>query len=118
MRKHSRPRWDRTVPLKLGTLTTVENAHNTALTRSTACIPSRRFTVKSKDRRTDATAFESDQSSEKETDLHLREQDGLRHCLQQARKKFERDEERVEQDDELERAPTNRRKFGGNDTKD
>ena len=29
-RKNSRPRWDRTVPFELGTLKTVENAHNTA----------------------------------------------------------------------------------------
>ena len=33
MRKHSRSRWDRTVSLKFGTLTTVENAHNTADTK-------------------------------------------------------------------------------------
>ena len=33
MRKHSRPRLDRTVPLKLGTLKTVENAQNTADTK-------------------------------------------------------------------------------------
>ena len=33
MRKHSRPLWDRTVPLKLCTLTTIENAHNTADTK-------------------------------------------------------------------------------------
>ena len=29
-RKHSRPRWDRTVPLKLGTPTTIEDVHNAA----------------------------------------------------------------------------------------
>ena len=36
--------------------------------------------------RTDATASKVDQSSENETDLFLREQDGLRRCRQQARK--------------------------------
>ena len=51
--------------------------------------------------RTDATAFKVDQSSEKEADLYLLEQDGLRHCRQQARKvqaNFERDEEHINQD--------------------
>ena len=33
--------------------------------------------------RAEATAIEVDQSSRSETDLHLREQDGLRHCRQQ-----------------------------------
>ena len=51
----------------------------------------------------------------KETELHQREQDGLRHCQQQARK-FQRDliergEEHLEQDDELERAPKTRSKI-------
>ena len=51
--------------------------------------------------------------------MHLCEQDGLRHCIQEAvkfRRDLERDEERVEQDDELERAPTTRRNVGANDT--
>ena len=114
MRKHSRPRWDRTVPLKLGTLTTVEDAHNTAdywiqvVGKITLMSPT-----------TDATTFDIDQSTEKEKELQLREQDGLRHCLRQLRKcrrDLERDEERVEQDDELDRAPTNRRNVEANDT--
>ena len=103
MRKHSRPRWDRPVLLKIGTLVTVEDAHNSA--------EDVRHVV--------ATAFDNDQSSERETDFHLGEQDGLRHCIQQAitfRRDLERDEERVEQDDELERAPTIRRNVGAHDT--
>ena len=47
-------------------------------------------------------------STEQETDLHLREQDELRHCRQQA-KTFRSD---LQQDDELEGALTHRRKFG------
>ena len=43
MREHSRPRWDRTVPLNLGTLKTIEDAHNSADDWSTACIQSRRL---------------------------------------------------------------------------
>ena len=50
MRKHSRPRWDRPVPLKLGTLTTVENAHNTADTKYSVH-PVAKIAVMSKDRR-------------------------------------------------------------------
>ena len=46
----SRPRWDRTVLLKLGTLKTVENAHNTADTKYSV-YPVAKITVKSKDRR-------------------------------------------------------------------
>ena len=38
-----------------------------------------------KNARTDAATFEIDQSSWNETDLHGREQDGLRHCRTQAR---------------------------------
>ena len=36
-RKHSRPRSDRTVPVKIGTLTTIENAHNTADMKDSVC---------------------------------------------------------------------------------
>ena len=50
MRKHSRPRWDRTVPLKLSTLTTVENAHNTADTKYSV-YPVAKIAVMFKDRR-------------------------------------------------------------------
>ena len=74
----------------------------TQLTRSTVCIPQSRRVPRSP--RTDATALDTDQSSERETDLHLREKDGLRHCTQQAikfRRDLERDEERVDQCDEF-----------------
>ena len=49
-RKHSRPRCDRTVPLKLGTLKTVENAHNTADTKYSVSHVAK-IAVMSKDRR-------------------------------------------------------------------
>ena len=52
-----------------------------------------------KDRR---SSIQLDQSTEKETDLYLRDQDGLQHFIQQAIK-FRQD---LEQDDELERQPT------------
>ena len=64
--------------------------------------------------KTDATAFEMFRSSEKETGLYLREQDELIHWSskqEKFRRDLERDEERVEQDEELERAPTTRRKI-------
>ena len=96
---------DQPLPLTFGTLTTIENAHNTADTNEVLRVSSRedRSDVQGQTR----TAFESDQSPEKETEEHLREQDGLRHCIQQAikfRRDLERDEERVEQDDESDRA--------------
>ena len=49
-RKHSRPRCDQTVPLKLGTLTTFENAHNTA-DMMYSVYPVVKIAVMSKDRR-------------------------------------------------------------------
>ena len=82
MRKHSRRRWDQPVPLKLGTLKTVEGVHNIADTKY-GVSPVAKITVRPQKGKgyTDV-----DQSSEKETDLHSREQDGLRRCEQQARK--------------------------------
>ena len=41
MRKHSRPRQDRPLPLTFGTLTTIENAHNTADTNEVLRVSSR-----------------------------------------------------------------------------
>ena len=83
--------------LKLGTLTTVENVHNTADKYSVS--PVVKIAVIPKDRR---GSIQLDQSTEKETDLYLRDQDGLQHFIQQA-KKIRQD---LEQDDELERQPT------------
>ena len=57
---------DQSVSLKLGTPKTVENAHNTADTKYSV-YPVAQITVKCPT--TDATAFEFDQSSEKETDF-------------------------------------------------
>ena len=95
---------------KLGTLTTVEDVHNTADTKY-GVSPVVKNAVIPKDRR---GSIQLDQSTVKETHVYLREQDGLRHYTQQARKvRWD-----LEQDDELERTPTTRRKFGGNDTND
>ena len=69
-RKHSRPLGIDHFFLKTGTLITVENAHNTADTKYSV------YPV---------TAYEVDQSSEKQTDLRLCKQGGLRHCRQQER---------------------------------
>ena len=50
MWKHSRPRWDRPVLLNLGTLTTLESAHNTADTNYSV-YPVAKIAVTTKDRR-------------------------------------------------------------------
>ena len=50
MRKHSRPRWDRPVLLKFGTLITVENDHNTDDTKYSV-YPVAKIAVIPKDRR-------------------------------------------------------------------
>ena len=73
---------------KLGSLKTVEDVHNTEDDRNHVA----KIAEKIKNGKGHT---EVDQSSEKETDWHLRKQD-----------------------DELERPPTTRRKFGGNDTND
>ena len=96
---HSRPRWDRPVP-KLGTLTTVEDVHNTAGTKYSVS-PVAKIAVRPKDGKDILKLI--NQSSEEETDFHLPEQDGLRLCKQHTRKV----RWHLEQDDELE----NQQKF-------
>ena len=97
MRKHSRPRWVRPVSfLKPGTLKTVEDVHNNADTKYSVS-PVAKIAVRPQKRK---GYTEVAQSSEKETDLHSREQDGLRLCKQQTRKvrrDLERDEEHANQ---------------------
>ena len=61
---------------------TIENAHITADTKYSVSHVGK-IAVMSKE---PATEFEIDQSSEKETDSHLREQDGLRPYKLEARR--------------------------------
>ena len=106
MRKHSRPRWDRTVPLKLGTLTTVDNAHNTADTKYSVYHVAK-ITVKSKDRRGRQHSKWIDLPRKKQICICVNKMDCYTAYSKQLkfRRDLERDEERVEQDDEWKKHP-------------